>query len=527
MRPAPSLFRSRSLALVAAAALAGAGLPLARAADTGSPPPARAAAPRFEDALEARVREHVLENGLRLLVFERREVPVVSFVTMANVGSADEHVGITGVAHIFEHMAFKGSREIGARDYEAERAALEKVDAAFERLVEERRKGERADRARLEALEKEFRAREAEAQALVVNNEYSVIVEQNGGSGLNASTGADTTQYFVSFPSNKLELWFFLEADRFREPVLREFYKEKDVVMEERRMRTESNPIGKLVEEFLAAAFKAHPYGVPGIGWPSDIANLRRSEAADFYRKHYGPNNLTIAIAGDVSFEECVRLAEKYFGPLPRGPEKPPVETVEPPQEGERRVEVEFPAQPIVGIGWHVPASAHPDWAAYEALAGVLSEGRTSRLYRSLVKEKKIALQAGAAVGFPGERYPNLFLVYALPAVGHTADELERELLAETDRIAREGPTDAELARIKTIARAKLVRSFRSNRGIAMRLAQAQTVRGDWREAFRALRKIEAVAPADVQRVARATFRKSNRTVGKIVSPEGGEEAAK
>jgi predicted Zn-dependent peptidase len=498
------------------------GAAVSQAAD----PAPEAAPPRFDTAFEARVKEKVLGNGLRLLVLERHEVPVVSFVTMANVGSVDEHVGITGVAHIFEHMAFKGSREIGTKDFAREQQALEKVDVAFERLVEERRKGERADPAKIEALEKEFRALEASAGKYVVNNEYSVIVEQNGGEGLNASTMSDTTQYFVSFPSNKLELWFLLEADRFREPVLREFYKEKDVVMEERRMRTESNPIGKLLEEFLAVAFKAHPYGYPTIGHASDIANLRRREAADFYRAHYGPNNLTVAIVGDVSFDDCVRLAEKYFGSLPRGPEPRPVETVEPPQEGEKRVEVESLAQPIVGIAWHRPAITHPDHWTCELLVSLLSEGRASRLHKTLVKEKKIALEAGALSGFPGEKYPNLLVVYALPAVGHDADEIEKALLEETERLKKEKVSEAELARVKTMERAGFIRSLNSNGGLAFRLAAAQTVAGDWREAFRALTKLEAVTADDIERVAKTIFRKKNRIVGKIVKPEA-EEATR
>jgi predicted Zn-dependent peptidase len=206
-----------------------------------APKPA-AAAPRFEDAFEARVREKVLSNGLRLLVLERKEAPVVSFVTLANVGAVDEHVGITGVAHIFEHMAFKGGKEIGTTDFAAEEKVNEKLDEVFERLVRARAAKRPADE--VEKIEHEFRSLEREAGKFVVNNEYSVIMQENGGTGLNASTNSDTTQYYVSLPSNKVEMWFQLEADRFEAPVLREFYKEKNVVMEERRMRTDSSPQG-------------------------------------------------------------------------------------------------------------------------------------------------------------------------------------------------------------------------------------------------------------------------------------------
>jgi predicted Zn-dependent peptidase len=524
----------RPLAFIAAAMLlaAPAPSPTARAADAPAParPPAAqsdqaAAAPRFEEAFMSRVREHVLANGLRLLVLERHEVPVVSFVTMANVGSVDEHVGITGVAHIFEHMAFKGSREIGTTDYKAEQNALAAVDEAFDRMNAEKEKGAKADPKKVEALESEYKRLVDAARRYVVNNEYSVIVERNGGTGLNASTGSDSTQYFVSFPSNKLELWFMLEADRFREPVLREFYTEKDVVYEERRMRTESSPIGKLIEEFLAVAFKAHPYGYPTIGHGSDIQHLTRREAAEFFRAHYVPNNLTVAIVGDVDFGQCVALAEKYFGTLERGPDYRPVTTVEPPQEGEKRVEVESPAQPFVGIGWHRPAASDPDDAVYDVIQEILAGGRSSRLYTRLVKEKQIALQAAAFTGFPGQKYPNLFVVYGLPSVGHTTDELEKALIEETDRLTKEPPAADELARVKTEARAGFIRSLASNHGLALSLATAQTIYGDWREAFRGLRKLEAVTADDVLRVSKALFQKKNRVVGKIVAPEGAAAA--
>lgn len=512
-----------SFCLTLAAAIGVSLIPAARGDDKPGAA-ATGAEPRFEDAFEKRVREHVLKNGLRLLVLERHEVPVVSFVTMANVGSVDEHVGITGVAHIFEHMAFKGSREIGVVDPAGEAACLDRLDAVFAALNAEKAKGDLGSKTEIERLEKEFEALEKEALKFVVNNEYSVIIEENGGTGLNASTASDTTQYFVSFPSNRLELWFHLEADRFKEPVLREFFKEKGVVMEERRMRTESNPIGKLIEEFLAAAYKAHPYGYPTIGHASDIATLKRDEAAAFFRKYYVPNNLTIAIVGDVDAAKCFEYAEKYFGALPAGPKYEAVETVEPPQEGERRVEVESPAQPIVGIGYHKPAATHPDDQVFEVISDLLSSGRTSRLHARLVKEKQIALQTGAGSGFPGNKYPNLFLVYGLPAVGHSADDLEKAILEEIERLKTEPVSEAELARVKTRARATLIRSLNSNQGLAMQLTTAQTILGDWREAFRAIRKIEAVTAADVQRVARATFTKKNRTIGKIVKPEESAE---
>jgi predicted Zn-dependent peptidase len=514
----------RILPLTALLAIAAGGLTL-RAQEPAKPAASEKPAARFEDAIEARVHEHVLANGLRLLVVERHEAPVVSFVTMANVGAVDEHVGMTGVAHIFEHMAFKGSKEIGTTDYAAEEKAMQAVDEAFEKLTRARVAKRGADE--IAALAAEFDRLQAEAGKFVVNNEYSVIMEENGGSGLNASTNSDSTQYFVSLPSNKVEMWFQLEADRFETPVLREFYKEKNVVMEERRMRTESSPAGRLEEEFDAIAFKAHPYGYPVIGHASDIAHLRRSEAADFYRAHYCPNNLTIAVVGAVDAAQCDAFAEKYFGRLPRGPEPRPVETEEPPQAGEKRVEIESPAQPIVMVGWHKCAARDADEPVFEVMARILGTGggfggrggggRASRFQKSLVKGKQVALSASASPDDPGQKYPNLFVVDGQPAVGKSADELEAALEEEVAKLTTEPVSEAELARVKTLARAATIRGMGSNRGIAMQLCRAQTLLGDWHEAFRALRKIEAVQADDILRVAKKTFTKENRVVARAV----------
>jgi predicted Zn-dependent peptidase len=469
--------------------------------------------------LEGRVREHVLANGLRVLVVERREVPIVSFVTVANVGSVDEHVGITGLAHIFEHMAFKGSREIGTLDAAAEAAIMEKLERKFDELRLERAKGDAADKAKVERLAKELDALEEEAGKLVVNNEYSVIVEEMGGAGLNASTAADLTTYYCSFPSNRVELWFMLEADRFREPVLREFFKEKEVVMEERRLRTESNPIGKLIEEFLGVAFKAHPYGQPGIGHMSDIEAVTPAEARAFFKRYYGPQNLTIAVVGDVAFDDVKRLAEEYFGAMPRGPEKEPVETVEPPQPGRKTIEVESAAQPLYGVAFHKPGAGHEDDAAYDALVAIAGQGRTSRLHRVLVKEKRIALDAGAIAGLPGPKYPNLLILYALPSVGHTVDEVAAAIDEEIEKLKTAPPADAELARVKRQARAGAIRGLSSNAGLAAALASTQAILGDWREMFRSIERIGALEPADIQRVAKTCFQRKNRIEGRIVKP--------
>jgi len=467
---------------------------------------------------EKRMTEFSLENGLKFLVLERHEAPVVSFHTYANVGSVDEVKGITGLAHLFEHMAFKGTKTVGTNDYKAEAKAMAKMDEAFEQLKAERRKANQADKAKLAELQTQFENAQKQAQKHLVHDEYEEVFSREGSTGFNAYTSWDATQYIVSLPSNKLELWMSLESDRFANPVLREFYKEKDVVMEERRMSTESQPIGRLLEEFMAIAYKAHPYGEPVVGHMSDIKTLTRAEAETFFKKYYGPSNLMIAIVGDVDPQEIRRLAEIYFGRISSGPEPDPVETVEPPQLGQRRVVVEDPSQPFVLIGYHKQSINHPDNAVFEAITDIVGIGRTSRLYKSLVKEKKIAVAASGFQGLPGNKYPGLFLFYAVPAKGHTNQECEEAIYAEIERLKTELVTPEELEKAKTRCRASLIRQLDSNSGLAALSTFYEVVTGDWRNLFKQLDKIEQVTAEDIQRVAKEHFTTKNRTVGVIVT---------
>ena len=260
---------------------------------------------------EKKVTEFTLPNGLRFLIIERHDAPVVSFHTYVNVGSVDDPSGETGIAHMFEHMAFKGTPTIGTKNWPAEKKALDAIETAYDRLDEERRKTFRSDPKKIETLQAQVKDAIATADSFVESNEYDRVVESNGGVGLNAGTGEDSTNYYYSFPANRLELWFLLESERFYQPVFREFYKERDVVREERRMRVESSPQGKLVEAMLATAFAAHPYRVMPGGWASDIDDFRRTEAEKFYKTYYTPGNMTIGIAGDVNPVEAKRLAER------------------------------------------------------------------------------------------------------------------------------------------------------------------------------------------------------------------------
>jgi len=468
--------------------------------------------------IQSRIQEFTLGNGLKFLVLARPQAPVASFYTYADVGSAQETKGITGLAHIFEHMAFKGTQTIGTRDAQAEKIAMAKIDQAFAMLQQERRKGDQANPERLKQLTAEFQSAQQEAAKYVVKNEFGDIIERAGGRGLNASTATDRTDYFFSLPSNAAELWFYLESERFRDPVLREFYRERDVVMEERRMRTESNPIGKLIEDYLSVAYKAHPYGEPTIGHMSDLVHIRREDAEAFFNKHYVPSNLTAAVVGDVDPKRIRELAEAYFARLPARPKPDPVRTEEPPQEGERRLTLRLQAQRLILMGFHKPGILHPDNAVYDALGSLLSEGRSSRLQRNLVRDQKLAVDIGGFPGFPGQKYPGLFLFYAFTAPGHSNAEVETALLKEIERLQKEPVSKAELDGVKRRARANLIRQLDDNMGLASNLATYHGLTGDWRNLFRQLDKINAVTPEDIQRVAKATFTEKNRTIG-IIEP--------
>jgi predicted Zn-dependent peptidase len=472
---------------------------------------------------EEKVTEFTLDNGLTFLIIERPVAPVVSFATYVNVGGANEPVGHTGMAHIFEHMAFKGTHSIGTDNWEEEQETLQELDNTYQQWLQEKYSAT-PDTAKMSDLWSEFENLEEEAGKYVVNNEYSQIIDRNGGTGMNATTSADRTNYFFNLPENRLELWFSLESDRFKNPVFREFYKEKEVVREERRMRTESQPFGRLLEEFAAVAYTAHPYGRPVVGWNSDITATTMEDARQFYNTYYVPNNITMAIAGDVDPDEAKELAQTYFGDIPAAPEPPAVYTKEPEQRGERRFTIQGQSQPYLLMGYHTVAQEHPDSKALQLLGAVLSGGRTSRLYQKMVEGEKQALTVQALNGYPGQKYETMFLTFAVPNQGVSVDTLETTILKEIEKVKQGEVTQAELDRVRTKARASLIRSLDSNSGLASSLASAEALRGDWKKVFTDLEELQEVTLEDLQRVAQEYFTKDNRTVGAIVTQSDSQE---
>ncbi len=487
-----------------------------------------AASPSLAD----RVIEHKLDNGLTVLMVERHQTPVVSINITFAVGGINEEVGQTGLAHLYEHMAFKGTRTIGTKDYGKEKPILDEIARIGTELERRQHKmaekiggGSAEEQAAVESLQERFVELQAEASQYVVGNELALLYQRHGGVGFNASTGKDLTRYMISLPANRLPLWAAIESDRMANPVFREFYKERGVVMEERRLRNEDSPTGLLFETFTSAAFRAHGYGVPTIGWGSDILSLTPAETEAFFKAYYGPNRATIALVGDFDPKEVMALIEHTFGKIPAAPASTERMPVEPEQRGERRVEVEFDAEPAIVIGFHKPGLGHPDDDVFDVIDAILSEGLTSRLHRKLVREQRLAASVHTDAGHPGVRAPNLFLVMATPLAPHTTAEVEAAIYEELDRLKQEPVEPKELERVINNLDADMVRALRSNSGLASQLAMYQAVAGDWSYMLKSRDKIAAVTAADVQRVAAQYFTKSNRTVGVLVK-KGDEKTA-
>jgi predicted Zn-dependent peptidase len=474
---------------------------------------------QYLEEFEKKVTEFTLDNGMHFIIIERHDAPVASFYSNVSVGGANEPVGNTGVAHIFEHMAFKGTHTIGTTNWEKEKVVIQKMDDAYRDWLRESYR-ENPDSSALKAKWEKFQSLQDESKKFVVNNEFSQIIEQNGATGLNASTGADVTNFFYSLPSNRAELWFNLESDRFKNPTFREFYVEKEVVREERRMRTDSNPIGRLVEEFLAVAYTAHPYGRPVVGWNSDITATTIKDARAFYDKYYVPSNITIGIAGDVDPKQMKKFAKYYFGGIKKGEPAPFVKTIEPEQRGERRFTIEGKSQPIMLIGYHGVAESHPDFEALNLVGNIISSGRTSRLYKKLVEDEKLALQVGAFNGFPGSKYASMFLTLAIPNRGVELDSLEQAIYTEIDAVKDGALTQEELDRARTNIRAGIIRGLNNNTGLASNFASTYATKGDWRDVFLRLDRINKVTLDDLQRVATKYLVKKHRTVGATVQAD-------
>ena len=473
----------------------------------------------YAEGLAERVKEHTLANGMKLLLVERHTSPTVAAWIRFKVGAVDERSDERGIAHLLEHMLFKGTKTLGSTNYAAEKVLLDKIEVVAQQLLLEKAKREKGDSARVAALEKELADLEKEAGTFVVKEEFAQIYNRNGGSNYNAYTSKDGTTYLISLPSNKLELWAAIESDRMQNAVLREFYTERAVVMEERRRSYEAEPEGKLWETFLASSFNAHPMGQPIIGWMSDIENLTRTKAESFLKRYYAPNNAIIAIVGDIDTKKTIEMVERYFGHIPPGVPVPPVAVDEPQQQGEKRIEVIGDAGAELMIGFHKPTLPHPDDLVFDVIEMILSDGRTSRLHKKLVVEKQLVTGVGT-FSAPGHRYPNLFMISASPREPHTVTEVEEALYAELEKLKNEPVTERELQQVMNKLEYEEARQMTSIGGLARNLTEYEAIAGSWRYLIEHRKAVAGVKAEDIQRVAKKYLTKENRIVGFITKQE-------
>ena len=463
--------------------------------------------------LELPVVEHRLANGMRFLVLPRPGAPTVSFVVQYSVGGVNEVLGHTGTAHLLEHLLFKGTETLGTLDLAAERSLFARMDALQDSILA--LEASRRDTTSTASMRARIKALEYEAGAYVQPNEFSRVLSTNGARGLNATTDWESSKYVVEMPANRVELWFLLESDRMSNPVFRQFYAERDVVAEERRLRVETQPGALLFEAHVGAAFTVHPYGQPVVGYMSDITRLRRQGVVEYYRRYYGAGNAIVAIVGDVDPEQIVTWAEEYFSHVPTGDPPPAVLSEEPAQRGERRVEVVLDAQPQVRIGWHVVEVSHEDAPALRVLSALLTGGRSSRLHRRLVTRGQIATTVYSSLG-PGSRFPGIFTIEATPRTPNTTQDIEAAVYAELDSLLHNPPSEVELQRIRNQLEAGGVRRLASNMGLALQLAESTSIFGDWRATFEISRRLVDVGPEDIGRVVRTFFNRENRTVATL-----------
>lgn len=481
---------------------------------------------------QIQVEEFVLSNGMRFLLFERHESPTVAAAWVAKVGSVNERPGITGLSHFFEHMMFKGTRVIGTRDAAADLHLIE----AQERLRDQMRAEVSGMRARLRRgeiddllvpenqtpryreLEHRFQLLVEQQRKTIVKDELDQIYTRNGGEGLNAFTNEDMTAFFVRLPANRLELWAWLESDRLLNPVFREFYSERDVVFEERRLRTESTPLGKFDEAFNALFWEAHPYKWPVVGWASDIPSYTKAQADAYFATYYAPNNLTGVVVGDFKMAELKPLLERYFGRIPRGRTPvPEVVTLEPQQLGERRYNAEAETSPTLRVWWKAVPFVHRDRAALDVLTDLLA-GRTGRLYKALVLDQKLANEVEATTDL--RKYAGLVSVECVIKEDQDMTVAEQALLAAIDDLGVRAVPAEELRKVKNRSKADAYRRLSSPFSIMIQLAQYEGL-GDWRFINDYADELEAVTAADVQRVARRYLTRENRTVGVFTRKAG------
>ncbi|MFN8389773.1 MAG: pitrilysin family protein [Bdellovibrionota bacterium] len=470
------------------------------------------AAPDVMHTLASRVERFQLENGLRVILFRRENAPVFAGQTWVKVGGVDEVPGKTGAAHLLEHMAFKGTDKIGTKDYAKEKPLLDELET----LMHQKIKAGTPEAERAMAIYKEL-------AGLWVDNDFSRIYQRRGGVGLNAGTAKDYTMYQIELPSVAFELWCWMESERVLHPVFRQFYKEREVVREERRMRTDDDPGGKLYEAMLATAYWNHPYRLPTIGWSSDIRSLTADDTMALQQRYYRPDNMVVVLVGDLDPQVVKPMIQKYFGRLPKADSILPVVTAEEePQEAPREVAVPFDAEPSLIMAYHKPVYPDADDIYFSILHSLLSGGKSSVLHRELVVEKQLATGVGTSEA-PGELFPSLFYVSATPRHGVTTRALMEEIQKTLDRIGRDGFSDEDFNAAKKRVKVGFLGGLDSNDELAETLGHAELLWNDWAAVLKMYEIVDGATKQNVQSLITKYLRPQNRTFAHLEKKEGGK----
>ena len=446
------------------------------------------------------VSEMKLANGMKWLVVTRKQAPVFSGAVAVRVGGIDEEPGKTGLAHVFEHMAFKGSSRLGTKDWAKEKPLLDEIERTGLALTQENRK-ESPDPALVAELSKKLAELEREADKFRAKNEIWEIMSRNGAADMNAYTSKDITNYHASLPSNRFELFANVFSEMVFKPAFREFFPERSVIAQERRSGVDNDPDGLMSERILAASYDGGPFSWPTIGSASDVMGLTIEDARRFHARHYVPGNMVGVIVGDITAAQARPVLEKTFGRFPAGP-KPPTPAKEASARAGAVERFPFEAEPSVAFSWIKPTLPDPSEYSFDLIKALLCDGRSSRLKKRLVYEKKLADDVYCSKGYPGARMENLFLIWIDPMKSVSPKRIAEEVADELKRLREEPVGEEELASVKKRFNSSFIFNLDDNIDLAASLAEFQATYGDWRLLADYPAMISGVTPQQIMQTA-------------------------
>jgi predicted Zn-dependent peptidase len=465
--------------------------------------------------LKDKVYSHKLSNGIKVTLYKRGFAPVFAGVTAIRAGGTDEKEGYTGVAHFLEHMAFKGTKDIGTKDYLREKILLDKLEAIYTKYGIENIPEKVTDE-----VKNEIEAINNELKTLWIQEDLSRQFEKRGASGLNATTDKEITKYFVNLPRSAFEFWCQLESERLFEPVMRQFYSEKEVVFEERRMRFVDDPTGKLYEMLLAKAYKVHPYKNPVIGYDQDLKRITATDLLNFHKQYYVPSNIAISLVGDVDPKRDIPVLEQYFGKYRDSESQQAVShdrnlPQEPVQVEGRRVVLKDPSAPVILVAYHKPSYPDPRDPAISVMNEILAGSRTSPLYKELVEKRKIAASVDVEEA-PGIGYPNLTLFSIVPKTGFSNAEVLKAFDDVIERFKKNVVDTNDLIKAKRSIAVSYLDDLNSNSSLATHFSVADLIFGSWTAPIDWYIQAMSVEKKAIQSEAVAILKNTNRTVAWI-----------